>query len=74
MPLLQEYVAGTDPTDSASRLRLRPDMTPDPLPTTDRTFELEATTNLLHPVWTTPPPDPATVTDPLFYRARVTMP
>ena len=74
MNLLQEYVAGTDPTDPDSLLRLRPDMTPDPSPSAGRTFELEATTNLLRPAWTTPPPDSSTVADSLFYRARVTMP
>ena len=74
MPLLQEYVAGTDPTDSASRLRLRPDMTPEPPLPTGRTFELEATTNLLRPDWTTPPSAPDSGTAPLFYRARITMP
>ena len=74
MTLLQEYVAGTDPTNSASRLRLRPDMTLDPSPPYDRLVDWETTTNLLRPVWTTPPPDPATVAVPLFYRARITIP
>lgn len=77
MPLLAEYVAGTDPVDAASRLRflrLYPDILLDPPPPADRTVGLEATTNLLRPAWTTPPSDPSAITDPLFYRALVTLP
>ena len=74
MPLLLEYIVGTDPVDPTSRLRLRPDMTLDPPPPADRIVEWETTTNLLRPTWTTPPPDPDTVADPLFYRARITLP
>ena len=75
MTLLQEYVAGTDPTNTASRLRiLLPDMTLDPQPPSDRLIDWESTTDLLHPAWTSPPPDPAAVSDPLFYRARITIP
>ena len=40
----------------------------------DRTIDLEATTDLLHPVWISPPPDSAAITVPLFYRARITLP
>jgi hypothetical protein len=75
IPLLQEYVAGTDPTDPASRLRLLPDMTLDPPPPSGRTPGWEYTTNLLHPEWTTTSaPDFSSVTDPRFYRALVTLP
>ena len=75
MTTLQEYVFGTDPTNSTSRLRLLPDMTLDPPPPDDRTVEWESTTNLLQPVWIlNPSPDFSSVTNPLFYRARITIP
>ena len=76
MTTLGEYVAGTDPTDRGSVLRIRPDGTIDPPPPAGRTAETQFATNLLDRpvVWNSPAPDPATVPGPLFLRARVTLP
>ena len=78
MTLWQEYLAGTDPTNSSSFLLLKSDlslsMTLSPPPPSNRLVTIEATTNLFHPAWTTPPLDPDSIPDPLFYRARVTLP
>jgi hypothetical protein len=76
MTTLGEYIAGTDPCNAASFLRLRPDLSLDPPPPADRIFGTEFATNLLDRpvVWRSPAPDPATVTGPLFLRARVSLP
>ena len=74
MTTLGEYVAGTDPTDPSSQLRVLADGTISPPPPEGRLSAVEYATDLCHPVWTSPAPEPATVAGPLFLRARVALP